>query len=166
MFRAHNPRWSFEPLSGDGAARHGGRFNAPGTSALYTSLRMETAWREAQQGFAFKPRPLLICAYEVLCSQVVDLTDKSSTVEADELACPWEDLLAQGLVPPSWRVAQTLQADGVAAIIVPSFAPGALGSDRNMVFWRWTEPACRVAVIDPDRSLPRDGRSWTATPGA
>ncbi|MFV0302812.1 MAG: RES family NAD+ phosphorylase [Paracoccus sp. (in: a-proteobacteria)] len=36
-FRAHNPRWSFEPLSGEGARRHGGRFNPPGVPALYLS---------------------------------------------------------------------------------------------------------------------------------
>jgi RES domain-containing protein len=35
-------------------ARHGGRFNPLGTPALYTALRPETAWLEAQQGFAFK----------------------------------------------------------------------------------------------------------------
>jgi RES domain-containing protein len=27
-------------------------------AALYTSRRMETAWREAQQGFPFKAQPL------------------------------------------------------------------------------------------------------------
>jgi hypothetical protein len=27
VYRAHNPRWSFSPHSGDGAARYGGRFN-------------------------------------------------------------------------------------------------------------------------------------------
>ena len=54
VYRAHHPRWAFDPVSGEGARRHGGRFNRPGTPALYTALRMETAWLEAQQGFAFK----------------------------------------------------------------------------------------------------------------
>ena len=95
VFRAHNPRWSFSPLSGEGAARFGGRFNPVGTAALYTSLRMETAWIEAQQGFSFKPQPLTICAYEVHCRDILDLTDPAildkTGVRTAELACAWED---------------------------------------------------------------------------
>ena len=70
VYRAHNPRWSFAPTSGDGAARHGGRFNPIGMPALYTSATLEGAWREAQQGFPFKAQPLLICVYEVDCEDV------------------------------------------------------------------------------------------------
>lgn len=57
-YPAHVPRWAFPPGSGDGAARHGGRFNPVGMAALYMSRRVETAWREAQQDLAFKARPL------------------------------------------------------------------------------------------------------------
>jgi len=38
-------------------------------------MRMETAWLEAQQGLPFKAQPLTICAYEVDCDFVLDLTD-------------------------------------------------------------------------------------------
>jgi RES domain-containing protein len=58
VYRAHNPRWSFAPLSAAGAARYGGRFNPTGMEVLYTFRRFETAWLEAQQGFAFKAQPL------------------------------------------------------------------------------------------------------------
>ena len=74
VWRAHNPRWSFAPESGDGAALHGGRFNRIGSRALYTSRRFETAWLEAQQGFAFKAQPLTLCAYEVDCEDLADLS--------------------------------------------------------------------------------------------
>jgi len=48
-----------------------------------------------------------------------------------------------------------------AGIIVPSFAPGTTSSDRNVVFWKWTcVLARRLAVIDDEARLPRDGRSW------
>jgi RES domain-containing protein len=33
---------------------------------------METAWLEAQQGFAFKAQPLTICAYDVDCADIAD----------------------------------------------------------------------------------------------
>jgi RES domain-containing protein len=33
-YRAHDPRWSFTSLSGDGAALYGGRYNRKGVPAL------------------------------------------------------------------------------------------------------------------------------------
>jgi len=165
VFRAHNPRWAFAPTSGDGAARYGGRFNPIGTTALYTSMRLETAWLEAQQGLPFKAQPLTICAYEVDCDFVLDLTDPAIREQHDvaftDLACPWEDLADRGETPPSWRLAKALIAQAVSAIIVPSFAPGAAVNDRNIVFWRWSaDLPCRVKVIDDDQRLPRDTSSW------
>jgi len=166
VYRAHNPRWSFAPTSGEGAARYGGRFNPVRIPALYTSLRMETAWREAQQGFAFKAQPLTICAYEVDCANVADLTDPAArarlAVGLSDLACPWESLALRGLEPPSWSLSRRLIAAGAAAIIVPSFAPGAIADDRNVVFWRWSANLpCRVIVIDEEGRLPRNDLSWS-----
>jgi len=165
VYRAHNPRWSFAPTSGDGAARYGGRFNPVGMPALYTSATLEGSWREAQQGFPFKAQPLLICVYEVACEDVADLTDgatrSSLGVDASDMACPWEGLASLGTVPPSWTLARRLFEAGTAAAVVPSFAPGALAPDRNVVFWRWADtPLHQVRVIDDDRRLPKDASSW------
>ena len=165
MYRAHNPRWSFAPTSGDGAARHGGRFNPVGMPALYTSATLEGAWREAQQGFASKAQPLLICVYDVDCEDVADLREDATRValgvDQADLACAWESLASLGKTPPSWAVAQRLFAAGTSAVVVPSFAPGALASDRNVVFWRWGDvPPHQVRVIDDDRRMPKDAGSW------
>ena len=165
VYRAHNPRWSFDPTSGHGAARYGGRFNRVGVPALYTSCRMETAWLEAQQGFPFKAQPLTICAYDVDCVDIVNLSDAASCqaqgVDPVDLACPWEDIAFRGGEPPSWRVTRALAAEGHAGLIVPSFAPGAGPLDRNIVFWNWSDaPPQRVLVIDDENRLPRDDRSW------
>ena len=46
-YRAHNPRWSFKPLSGGGAAVHGGRFNPKSVAALYLALDPITAIKES-----------------------------------------------------------------------------------------------------------------------
>jgi RES domain-containing protein len=167
VYRAHNPRWAFAPASGEGAARYGGRFNPPGVSALYTSVGVETAWFEAQQGFAFKAQPLTICAYEVDCADVVDLTDLDTRlthgVTGADLACAWEDLASRGVEPPSWRVAKGLIAGGAAGLMAPSFALGAGPAERNVVFWTWSDtPPHKVTVIDDQARLPRDGRSWQA----
>jgi RES domain-containing protein len=164
-YRAHNPRWSFKPESGDGAAKSGGRFNPVGVPALYTSLRLQTAWLEAQQGFVFKAQPMMLCAYDVDCEGILDLTspqtlEQHGIAEAD-IACAWKDLATRGETPPSWHMTRRLIADGVAGIITRSFAAGSGGADINVVFWRWSpELPHRVRVVDDAQRLPKDARSW------
>lgn len=67
VYRAHNPRWAYAPTSGEGAARHGGRFNPRDVPALYAALDPKTAWMEAQQGMPFKAQPLTLVGYRVDC---------------------------------------------------------------------------------------------------
>jgi RES domain-containing protein len=164
-YRAHDPRWSFKPLSGDGAAVHGGRFNRRGLPALYLALSIETAVREANQGFAFKIDPCVLCSYEVDCADIVDLrTDAGRAahkVEFADISCAWFALAALGREVPSWRLTDRLMAEGAAGIIVPSFAPGATDADHNLVLWTWSERLPhRVTVFDPSGRLPKNQLSW------
>ena len=77
-YRAHNPRWSWTPLSGEGARIHGGRFNAKGTPALYLALDLNTAIIEFNQGFPFRlVPPVTIVSYAVDCDDLIDLTNGS-----------------------------------------------------------------------------------------
>ena len=180
VHRAHNPRWSYAPTSGEGAARHGGRFNRRGLPALYTALDPKTAWMEAQQGMPFKAQPLTLVAYALDCAPVADLTDPSALaaagIDAADLACPWEDLASRGLEPPSWRLADDLIAAGFHGAIVPSVAPGTrmdTGVEfaaepesparivSNLVLWAWSDrPPCCIRVVDDFARLPKDDRSW------
>ena len=164
-YRAHDPKWSFKPLSGEGAAIHGGRFNLKGVPALYLSLRIETAIKEANQGFAFKIDPCVLCSYEVDCDAVVDLrTDarrRAQSVILDVLACAWFADVKAGREPASWQLARALIARGAAGILVPSFAPGARLLDRNLVLWRWGNSLPhQVMVFDPSACLPKNQLSW------
>ena len=165
VYRAHNPRWAFAPDSGAGAAAAGGRFNPVGMQALYTSLRFEAAWLEAQQAFSFKAQPLTLCAYEVDCEDVLDLTDPATRaahgIAPADLACAWKDMTTRGISPPSWSLTERLVAAGTAGVIVRSFAGGAVGADINVVFWVWAGvPSHQVRVVDDEHRLPMDGRSW------
>jgi len=170
VYRAHNPRWAYLPTSGEGAARHGGRFNRRGLPALYTSLDITTAWLEAQQGFPFKAQPMTLAAYRVRCARIAELTDPAALAAAGidpaDLACAWEDLASQGLEPPSWRLADALIAMDCQGARVPSFAPASNPAPdaprrQNLVLWRWSEePPCAVQVVDDFGRLPQDGRSW------
>lgn len=164
-YRAHNARWSLAPLSGDGAAIHGGRFNATGTPALYLATSIMTAIKEANQGFARKIDPCVLCSYTVDCADIIDLTDPTEraahAIDEAAMACPWFGHVAAGDSPPSWDIAHQLVTEGAAGILVPSYAPGATAEDQNLVLWRWgPKPPCRVTVDDPSGRLPRNQLSW------
>ena len=165
VYRAHHPMWAFDPVSGEGARARGGRFNRPGVTALYTSMSLETAWLEAQQGFAFKAQPMTLCAYEVDCEGVLDLTTDAGRVVAGtslaELGSAWEDSATAGKPVPTWLLADRLIGSGYAAIIVPSFAARATARDANLVFWKWAAvPPHKVVVVDDERRLPINQDSW------
>lgn len=166
VYRAHDPQWAWAPDSGAGAALHGGRFNPVGVPALYTSRRFQTAWLEAQQGFAYKAQPLTLCGYDVDCDNILDLTDSivrsANGVTMGDLDCAWKDFAARRIEPPSWSMMKRLSAGGVAGIIVPSFATGATDADANVIFWNWSAaPPHQVKVIDDAGRLPKTMRSWT-----
>ena len=164
-YRAHDPRWSYLPLSGAGAAIHGGRFNPKGTPALYLSLDPMTAVKEANQGFAHKIEPCVLCSYEVDCADIVDLRSDESRAEsgvaAEDMACAWFSDLAAGRQPPSWRLVRRLIAEGAAGMLAPSYAPAATPRDFNLALWRWSDrPPHKGAVCDPSGRLPKDQLSW------
>ncbi|WP_425548627.1 RES family NAD+ phosphorylase [Allohahella marinimesophila] len=165
VYRAINPRWSYEPTSGAGAALFGGRFNPPGTPALYTSLRFETAWLEAQQGFPLKSQPLTICTYQVDIENILDLTDPTTcgrlSISQDDLACAWRSLHDDRLPVPTWELARLCNANRTRGIIAPSFAVGAGPQDRNLILWQWSDSRpSQVVVIDDEGRLPRNPDSW------
>jgi RES domain-containing protein len=85
LFRAHNPSWSYTPLSG--AARAGGRFNRPGCSALYLSLDQATSAAEYQQDNELT-EPYLQVAYVANLPDLVDL--RLLDDEWDELWKDWD----------------------------------------------------------------------------
>ena len=164
-YRAHDPRWSFAPLSGDGAAAHGGRFNAKGTPALYLALDPMTAIKEATQGFAHKFEPCVLCAYEIDCEDLADLRDEAARqaagVALGAMAAPWFADACLGREPASWALAKRLQKAGGAGLLAPSFAQAATPRDFTLALWLWSgRPPHQVRVFDPGGRLPKDQASW------
>lgn len=164
-YRAHDPRWAFKPMSGDGAAVRGARFNPKGVPALYLGLSIMTAVKEANQGFAHRIDPCVLCSYEIDCEDIADLTTdegrREHSVELDEMACAWATALANGDRPVSWAVYDRLKARNGAGVVVPSFAPGAEADDLNLVLWQWgPDLPHQVTVVDPSGRLPKDQLSW------
>jgi RES domain-containing protein len=165
-FRAHDPTWSWSPLSGAGAALKGRRFNWPGLETLYLSLSFTTVFREVSAGFAHRLTPYVLCSYDVDCEDIADLTTAPTraalNIALSDLACPWASALIAGREPESWPIVRRLLATGHAGALVPSFAHGATTDDRNLVLWRWGQDLPhKVAVYDPTGKLPKNQLSWT-----
>ncbi len=70
LYRALNPIYAREPLSGRGAELYGGRFNPKGVPALYTSLAIMTALKEANQLGSLQPTTLV--SYDAEIERVFD----------------------------------------------------------------------------------------------
>lgn len=160
-YRAIDPRWSFGPLSGEGAALRGARFNPRGVSALYLSLDPVGALNEVAQGFAGRVPPVVLCEYELDCDDLVDLREPDLRAAAgtslEVLACAWK--LASPA--PSQVLAARLIANGAAGVVVPSFAVAAEPHHANLVLWRWgPDLPHRVNVFDPSGRLPKNQLSW------
>ena len=100
LYRALNPVYARDPLSGRGAEMYGGRFNPKGTPALYASLSPVTALREANQAGALQPTTLV--AYQVDVRPVFDARDAEALarfgVTREDLASiAWRDeMIANG----------------------------------------------------------------------
>jgi RES domain-containing protein len=108
---------------------------------------------------------MTLCAYEVHCEDVLDLTDTATLalhgITPADLACPWKDLSTRGIKPPSWEITERLFEAKTAGVIVPSFATGTVATDINVVFWDWApDPPHQVRVIDDDQRLPKNASSW------
>jgi RES domain-containing protein len=160
-WRIMAPKWAFDPLSGAGAARNGGRFNARGVAALYVSEDLATAVAEYGQDMSF--RPGTFCAYGLDVAGVLDLTDPriqaALGISDTVLACLWKKIaLIDKTIPPTQTLSQHLISLGYPGIKVRS-AQRAEG--RNIVLWRWNTGAQDSVIFrDPNQDLPSDQVSW------
>lgn len=156
LFRAINPVWAAQPLSGEGAARFGGRFNAKGTPALYTAMSPATAIRESNQVGHLQPTTLVSYVAEI--GSVFDTRDGAEMAPFDvDLAAPtWRDEMRDDGLSKTQIFANSLIHEGYHGMIVPSFVRGAGGGDVNLVLWIWGETGpSRLQLIDDENRLGR-----------
>jgi RES domain-containing protein len=157
LFRALNPIYAREPLSGHGAKLYGGRFNIRGTPALYTSLSIITAIREANQVGSLQPTTIV--SYRAEINRVFDSQNDAALraygLDATSLAdTTWRDQMRANGEARTQAFAQRLIEDGYHGLLVRSFAHGSSASDLNLVLWRWGEaPPSRLTLIDDENRL-------------
>jgi RES domain-containing protein len=158
LYRALNPIYAREPLSGMGAVVHGGRFNPPGTPAPYCSLTILTALREASQVGNLQPTTLV--SYEAEIEGVVDSRDETALgAEGMDTAAladtGWRDQMRTSGQSRTQTFAKSLIDKGYTTLLVRSFAPGATADDLNLVLWKWDGALARLVLIDEEGRLSR-----------
>lgn len=157
LFRATNPVYAREPLSGEGARLHGGRFNRRGRPALYLALDPVTVIREMARGGPLQPTMVVEIAAEI--DNLFDTRDAAVLAawgtSAAQLADPeWRLKMLRRERVPTQDLAEILIEAGHPGMIVRSFAPGTGEGDLNVVLWRWGETtAARLLVIDDEGRL-------------
>jgi RES domain-containing protein len=157
LYRALNPIYARDPLSGEGARKHGGRFNPRGMPALYTAQSVMTAIREANQIGTLQPTTLV--AYEADIGPIFDATDavelaKHGLTPADLAADDWRLRMFADGKAPTQLLAERLKADGFAGMQVRSFAKGASLTDLNLVLWVWSpDPPTQLRLVDDEGRL-------------
>lgn len=158
LYRALNPIWARDALSGEGAKRHGGRFNAKGRAALYTAMTVMGAVAEANQvGRPFEPVTLV--SYAADLSHIFDSLNPAHLAAHGISAA---DLAATDLAADDWRlqmisqgrsraqdITEALIHKGYSGLIAPSFAKGGPANARNLVLWRWDS----LKLIDTEHRL-------------
>jgi RES domain-containing protein len=160
LYRALNPIYAREPLSGRGAELYGGRFNAKGVPALYSSLSVMTALREANQVGSLQPTTLV--SYEAEIENIFDCRDEAAlAAEGMDTAAladaTWRDQMkANGGEAATQAFARRLIDAGYNGLFVRSFAAGSSAEDLNLVLWRWSDATpTRLVLIDDEGRLSR-----------
>ena len=154
LYRALNPVYAREPLSGRGAELYGGRFNAKGVAALYTALDPAGALRESNQAGSLQPT--ILVSYQ---ADLDPIFDSRSVQSGDVGGLPCRSWLAG---KDAWRAAGSYAGllhqayhRWFVGMLVRSFAKGATADDFNIVLWRWIGAGCGLAVVDNENRLLR-----------
>jgi len=159
FYRAHSPQWASQPLSGSGAARHGGRLNRPGVNALYLADSQTTAIGEYQQLDSLMP-PCTLVTYRIVIQRVVDFRAGYAPTTGRHYGRSYRatgGALLERIEPPSWVLADEVRRAGHAGVLFPSIQ----GNGVNLVVYSDALGANDVLrVYDPGNSLPRNQRSW------
>ena len=158
LYRALNPVYAREPLSGRGAQIYGGRFNRRGIPALYTALDPATALQEANQVGSLQPT--ILVSYCADLGPVFDTRDAKSLasygMSADLLADHgWRSVMLDMQLAPTQSLAESLITAGHVGMLVRSFVIGASPDQLNLVLWRWTGEGCALEVVDDENRLGR-----------
>ncbi|HEY5804938.1 MAG TPA: RES family NAD+ phosphorylase [Lysobacter sp.] len=159
-YRVLTPQWAFQPHSGAGAAKAGGRFNRPGQQAVYHALEPETAIAEyGQANPVFGPGT--IATYQLQLAQVVDFSAGYSDAWDQlwqEWDCEWKRLyFMEEVEPPTWFMSDIVATVAVGLLFPSTRRPG---GTNIVIYPDRLDDADVFNVHDPDGTLPKSRASW------
>jgi RES domain-containing protein len=146
-------------LSGEGAARFGGRWNPLGVPTIYAARELSTAWAEYNQGFV--QHPALIAQLHLAGAYLPDLTVatvlREFGLEESIHQIEWRSDLDSGIVPATHTAFKRLVDAGADGVIYPSFmSPGG----TCVALWRWSRSVQpKLEILDPEGRMPRSPAS-------
>ena len=161
-YRLHVPRWATQPLSGEGAALHGGRANRPGVPALYLALEAETALAEYRQLSPLLP-PGTLVSYRLTLRRVFDFRGGYVGEPWDPLWSSFDDdwralWFGARVEPASWVLANKVIEAGATGELFRSVRQR--GGTNLVVYPDRLRDDDAIGVHDPDGALPRNQDSW------
>lgn len=121
FFRAVDPAYRSAALEG---SRSPGRYSPPDTTTLYLSSSLEGVAVAMMAHTDHRAPQLEVLQFEVEAERIVDLRDHQVLarmgVDPADAAADWQELVAAGGSPSSWKVREVLESFGARGLIDPS----------------------------------------------
>ncbi|WP_306233418.1 RES family NAD+ phosphorylase [Agrococcus beijingensis] len=144
-FRAVDPAHRATALEG---SRTAGRYSRAGAPTLYLSSSPEGVAAAMIAHTDARRAALDVVEVDVDAHGIVDLRDRAALeavgIDADDAAAPWQEAVAAGAEPPSWRVRDRLVALGAHGLIDPSRKRPGLW---HLTLFRWNAPGAPRAEL-------------------
>ena len=159
------------PLSGEGAAKHGGRANRPGVAVLCLALETETALREYRQLSPLLP-PGTLVTYRVTVSRVDDFREgfdaHSWAPLRESFGEDWRALwFDRRIEPPSWVLGDEVVAERSGGILSrSSLAPTSCCIQISLVTGMRSSSTTRAEscpttrILGRNKSAPQPGNGF------
>ncbi len=136
--RAVDPAHRAAALAG---SRSAGRYSPADVPTLYLSASREGVAAAMTAHTGARSPALDVLAFEVAADRIVDLRAhealRSVGIDPADAAADWQDTVAAGGSPPSWRVRDALEQLGAHGLIDPSRRRPDLW---HLVLFRWNHP--------------------------
>ena len=121
FFRAVDPAYRDAALEG---SRSAGRYSPPDVPTLYLSSSQDGV-AAAMIAHANDRTPALeVLQFEVEADRIIDLRDHEALhsigIDPEDAAGDWQQVVASGGSPSSWKVRETLERIGARGLIDPS----------------------------------------------
>lgn len=121
FFRAVDPAYRSAALEG---SRSAGRYSPPDTPTLYLSSSREGVAAAMIAHTDHRAPGLEVLQFDVEAGGIVDLRNhavlESMGINPADAAADWQELVAAGRSPSSWKVRQVLESCGAQGLIDPS----------------------------------------------